>query len=115
MNRFNVTSPLWVSSCIVAGGAGPDAARTVPGRRRAGDRQVNLPVGLLIWVMIIPMLLKVDFGALRRSAALARHRRHAVRELGGQAVLDGAAGWAVHPPAVRPWLPAGRSTATSPA
>jgi ACR3 family arsenite transporter len=26
--------------------------------------QVNLPVGLLIWVMIIPMLVKVDFGAL---------------------------------------------------
>ena len=26
--------------------------------------QVNLPVGLLIWVMIIPMLMKVDFGAL---------------------------------------------------
>src|SRR5690606_40096125 len=26
--------------------------------------QVNLPVGILIWVMIIPMLLKVDFGAL---------------------------------------------------
>jgi ACR3 family arsenite transporter len=28
--------------------------------------QVNLPVGLLIWVMIIPMLLKVDFGALHQ-------------------------------------------------
>jgi ACR3 family arsenite transporter len=28
--------------------------------------QVNLPVGLLIWVMIIPMLLKVDFGALNQ-------------------------------------------------
>ena len=26
--------------------------------------QVNLPVGILIWVMIIPMLVKVDFGAL---------------------------------------------------
>ena len=26
--------------------------------------RVNLPVGLLIWVMIIPMLVKVDFGAL---------------------------------------------------
>src|SRR5256885_10776441 len=26
--------------------------------------QVNLPVGLLIWIMIVPMLLKVDFGAL---------------------------------------------------
>jgi ACR3 family arsenite transporter len=28
--------------------------------------QVNLPVGLLIWVMIVPMLLKVDFGALHQ-------------------------------------------------
>ena len=30
------------------------------------SRRVNLPVGLLIWVMIIPMLLKVDFGALHQ-------------------------------------------------
>ena len=28
--------------------------------------RVNLPVGLLIWVMIIPMLLKIDFGALHQ-------------------------------------------------
>ena len=28
--------------------------------------KVNMPVGLLIWVMIIPMLLKVDFGALHQ-------------------------------------------------
>ncbi|MCK7491498.1 MAG: hypothetical protein MZW92_07185 [Comamonadaceae bacterium] len=34
--------------------------------------QVNLPVGLLIWVMIIPMLLKVDFGALHQ---VRRHWR----------------------------------------
>jgi ACR3 family arsenite transporter len=27
--------------------------------------QVNLPVAVLIWLMIIPMLLKVDLGALR--------------------------------------------------
>jgi ACR3 family arsenite transporter len=31
--------------------------------------QVNLPVGLLIWVMIIPMLLKVDFGALKQVSS----------------------------------------------
>ncbi|MDP1704911.1 MAG: ACR3 family arsenite efflux transporter, partial [Sulfurimicrobium sp.] len=31
--------------------------------------QVNLPVGLLIWVMIIPMLLKIDFGALHQVRA----------------------------------------------
>ena len=30
--------------------------------------RVNLPVGLLIWVMIIPMLLKIDFGALQPGA-----------------------------------------------
>ncbi|MGL0156123.1 arsenical-resistance protein, partial [Salmonella enterica subsp. enterica] len=28
--------------------------------------QVNLPVGLLIWVMIVPMLVKIDFGALHQ-------------------------------------------------
>jgi len=28
--------------------------------------RVNIPVGLLIWVMIIPMLLKIDFGALHQ-------------------------------------------------
>jgi ACR3 family arsenite transporter len=39
--------------------------------------QVNLPVGLLIWVMIIPMLLKVDFGALHevRSTGAASASR----------------------------------------
>ena len=31
--------------------------------------QVNLPVGVLIWVMIIPMLVKVDFGALHEVQA----------------------------------------------
>jgi ACR3 family arsenite transporter len=28
--------------------------------------KVNLPVGVLIWVMIIPMLLKIDFGQLHQ-------------------------------------------------
>jgi ACR3 family arsenite transporter len=56
---------LWVGLCIVAGiGLGQIA----PGFFRAIGRmevaQVNIPVGLLIWVMIIPMLMKIDFGAL---------------------------------------------------
>ena len=60
--------------------------------------RVNIPVGLLIWVMIIPMLVKIDFDALHQVRAhWQRHRRHAVRELGGQAFLDGAARLAVHP------------------
>jgi ACR3 family arsenite efflux pump ArsB len=47
--------------------------RPVPGHRHAAkrllDRQVNLPVAVLIWLMIIPMLLKIDFAALARSAS----------------------------------------------
>ena len=57
--------------------------------------------------MIIPMLVKIDFGALARGAdALARHRRHALRQLGGQAVLDGVARWIFIRHVFAPWLPA---------
>ena len=56
---------LWVGLCIVAGIA---LGQMAPGFFQAIGRmevaQVNLPVGLLIWVMIIPMLMKIDFGAL---------------------------------------------------
>jgi ACR3 family arsenite transporter len=57
----------WVSICIVTGVV---LGQSMPGLFQAiGSMQVaqvNLPVGLLIWVMIIPMLLKIDFGALRQ-------------------------------------------------
>ncbi|MCB1959226.1 MAG: ACR3 family arsenite efflux transporter [Rhodocyclaceae bacterium] len=65
MSLFERYLTLWVFLCIVAGIAlgqfAPDVFRAV-GRMEVA--QVNLPVGLLIWVMIIPMLVKVDFGAL---------------------------------------------------
>ncbi|WP_372432972.1 arsenic resistance protein, partial [Bordetella pseudohinzii] len=65
MNGFERYLTLWVAVCIVAGIA---LGQFVPGVFQAIGRmeiaQVNLPVGLLIWVMIVPMLLKVDFGAL---------------------------------------------------
>lgn len=55
----------WVFLCIIVGTA---LGQWLPGPVQAIGRmevaQVNLPVGLLIWVMIIPMLLRVDFGAL---------------------------------------------------
>jgi ACR3 family arsenite transporter len=65
MSRFERYLSLWVFLCIVAGiGLG----QVLPGVfQRLGEMQfaqVNLPVGLLIWVMIIPMLIKVDFSAL---------------------------------------------------
>ena len=65
MSVFERYLTLWVFLCIVAG---ITLGQTLPGVFQAIGRmeyaQVNLPVGLLIWVMIIPMLVKVDFGAL---------------------------------------------------
>ena len=56
---------LWVFLCIVAG---IFLGQALPGVFQALGRmevaRVNVPVGLLIWVMIIPMLLKIDFGAI---------------------------------------------------
>lgn len=67
MNLFERFLTLWVALCIVAGiGLGqlfPDLFQFVGGLEVA---QVNLPVAVLIWLMIIPMLVKIDFAALGR-------------------------------------------------
>ncbi|WP_418119702.1 ACR3 family arsenite efflux transporter [Variovorax sp. 350MFTsu5.1] len=61
---------VWVALCIVAGVAlgqwFPTAFQAVA---RLELAKVNLPVGLLIWVMIVPMLLKIDFAALGQVRA----------------------------------------------
>ena len=66
MNAFERYLTLWVFACIVVGTAAghyfPDLFQAI-GRMELA--RVNLAVGVLIWVMIIPMLVKVDFGALR--------------------------------------------------
>ncbi len=63
----------WVALCIVVGialGQGlPRVFRVISNMEVAN---VNLPVGVLIWIMIIPMLLKIDFGALHQVKAHAR-------------------------------------------
>ena len=65
MSGFERYLSLWVFVCIVTGIV---LGEHLPGVFQAIGRmevaRVNLPVGLLIWVMIIPMLVKVDFGAL---------------------------------------------------
>ncbi|TAN53546.1 MAG: ACR3 family arsenite efflux transporter [Betaproteobacteria bacterium] len=58
---------LWVALCIVAGiGLGQLLPAPVQALGRMALARVNIPVGLLIWVMIVPMLVRVDFGALHR-------------------------------------------------
>ena len=65
MSVFERYLTVWVFLCIVAGialGQMFPAAFQAVGRLEVA--QVNLPVGGLIWIMIVPMLVKVDFGAL---------------------------------------------------
>ena len=65
MGFFERTLTVWVALCIVAGiVAGqlmPSLFHAIGGMEIA---RVNVPVGLLIWVMIVPMLVKIDFAAL---------------------------------------------------
>jgi ACR3 family arsenite transporter len=73
MSRFERYLTVWVALCIVAGvGLGhllPDVFQAVGSAEVA---RVNLPVAGLIWLMIIPMLMKVDFAAMRE---VGRHWR----------------------------------------
>ncbi len=65
MSVFERYLTLWVILCIMAGIAlGQSFPAVFEALGRMEVAQVNLPVGLLIWIMIIPMLVKVDFGAL---------------------------------------------------
>ncbi|MBO9715617.1 MAG: arsenical-resistance protein, partial [Pseudoxanthomonas sp.] len=64
MGGFERWLTLWVALCIVAGtalGHGFPAAFARLGTMEVA--KINLPVAVLIWLMIVPMLLKVDFGA----------------------------------------------------
>jgi len=108
MTMFERYLTLWVFICILVGiGAGqllPEAFQAI-GRMEVA--RVNIPVGLLIWVMIIPMLVKVDFAALHEV------RQH-VRGIGVTLFVN----WLVKPFSMAllawifvrhlfaPWLPA---------
>ncbi len=73
MSIFERYLTLWVGLCIVVGialgEAVPQMMQVIGGIEIA---RVNLPIGLLIWVMIIPMLIRVDFGALGQVRTYGR-------------------------------------------
>lgn len=73
MSVFERYLSLWVAVCIIAGTLlghlFPDLFAAL-GRMELA--RINLPIAVLIWLMIIPMLLKVDFGAMR---GVGRHWR----------------------------------------
>ncbi len=87
MNLFERYLTVWVALCILLGiGLGQLLPGPVQAIGKMEVAQVNLPVGVLIWVMIIPMLLKIDF----RSMGQVRH--HA-RGIGVTLFIN----WAVKP------------------
>ena len=67
MNIFERYLTVWVGLCIIIGVLlgqfFPSVFQAIASLEIA---KVNLPVGVLVWVMIIPMLLKIDFGALHQ-------------------------------------------------
>ncbi|RMA61105.1 ACR3 family arsenite transporter [Acidovorax sp. 100] len=73
MSVFERYLTVWVLLCIVVGIAlGQYLPSVFQAIGRMEIAKVNLPVGLLIWVMVIPMLVKVDFGALGEVRQHAR-------------------------------------------
>jgi ACR3 family arsenite transporter len=110
LGTFERYLTLWVALCIVAGIVlGQMVSTPFQALGRMTVAEVNIPVAILIWLMIVPMLLKVDFGALHRVAEQWR----------GIAVTVGI-NWLVKPFSMallgwlfvgwlfRPWLPAGQ-------
>jgi ACR3 family arsenite transporter len=108
MSGFERYLSLWVLLCILVGIAlGQWMPGVFQGIGRMELARVNLPVGLLIWVMIIPMLLKVDFASLHQV------RRH-WRGIGITLFINWAVkpfsmallGWIFVRHVFAPWLPA---------
>ena len=70
MSIFERYLTIWVALCIVAGVA---LGQVLPGAFQAIGAaeiaRVNLPVAVLIWLMIVPMLVKIDFAALHQVRA----------------------------------------------
>ncbi|MBP6702596.1 MAG: ACR3 family arsenite efflux transporter [Vicinamibacteria bacterium] len=61
---------VWVGLCMVAGvllgRAAPGMMDTLRGLEFGEGSQINIPIAILIWLMITPMMMKVDFGAIRQ-------------------------------------------------
>jgi arsenite transporter len=69
MNLFERYLTVWVGLCMVAGlllgKFSPGAVGQLRDMEFGSGSHVNTPIAILIWLMIIPMMMKVDFGAIR--------------------------------------------------
>ena len=69
LNPFERYLSLWVGLCMIAGVALglliPALMDGLRGLEFGDGSQINIPIAVLIWLMITPMMMKVDFGAIR--------------------------------------------------
>ena len=108
MSVFERFLTFWVALCIIVGIA---LGQLLPGIFRViGDAtvaQVNLPVAVLVWLMIVPMLLKIDLAALRE---VGQHWRGIATTVGVNWLIKpfsmALLGWIFIAHLFRPFLPA---------
>ncbi len=108
MSVFERFLTFWVALCIIVGIA---LGQLLPGVFRViGDAtvaQVNLPVAVLVWLMIVPMLLKIDLAALRE---VGQHWRGIATTVGINWLIKpfsmALLGWIFIAHLFRPFLPA---------
>ncbi|HQT77644.1 MAG: arsenical-resistance protein [Rhodospirillales bacterium 20-64-7] len=110
LGTFERYLTVWVALCIVAGIAlGAVLPGFFHGLGGLEVAQVNIPVAVLIWLMIVPMLLRVDFTAMGQ---VARHWRGMAVTLGVNWLVKpfsmALLGWLFIGWLFRPWLPAGQ-------
>src|SRR4051794_35194428 len=69
LNLFERYLSVWVGLCMAAGViAGKTLPEAIDGLRRwefGAGSQINIPIAVLIWLMIVPMMMKVDFASIR--------------------------------------------------
>ena len=69
LNIFERYLSLWVGACMIVGVIlGKLMPGSIDSLRRmefGSGSQINIPIAVLIWLMIIPMMMKVDFAAIR--------------------------------------------------
>ena len=72
MQFFERYLSVWVLLCMVAGillgKAFPEAIHLISGMEFVRDSHVNAPIAVLIWLMIYPMMLKIDFAGIKGVA-----------------------------------------------
>ena len=108
MGKFERFLTLWVALCIIVGiGLGQAVPGVFHALGAATVAQVNLPVAVLVWLMIVPMLLKIDLAAL---GEVRNHWRGIVTTVGVNWLVKpfsmALLGWLFIAHLFRPLLPA---------